>query len=154
MDIQTVFVLLKPDCIVRKLIDSFLTELKKQNLFVRRMHECRLTQGMAQIIYQDCISEYFYPDLENFILSGPCVAIAIQGQDAVNKILALKKDFRKKHSMHWIELSAEDILLWENNIHPNQQILNIKLTAENLLHASDTESESKKIIKLFFGADI
>ena len=150
MSIQKVFILFKPDCLKRGLVELFLTGILSIGLTPENPQQLEVKQEMARSIYQDCLDKHFYPDLENFILSGPCMTLVVTGDDAINKVTELKKRFRKENSTSWIDLTEEDIALWEANKHPRQKELNLKLTAENLVHSTDTEEEAEEVIKYIY----
>lgn len=150
MSIQNVFILLKPDCLKRGLAEAFLSKISSLNLDIRLTKKCDLTKESVRIIYKDCLDRHFYSDLEAFILSGHCIAVIVSGDNAIEKILKLKQRFRKEQSASWVNLTEEDIRLWEDNKHPHQRELNIKLTAENLVHSTNTENEFEEVTKSFF----
>ena len=150
MSIQKVFVLFKPDCLKRGLVKLFLSELLSMGLSAENQQQLEIKQGAARFIYRDCLDKHFYQDLENFILSGPCMTLVVSGDDAINKVTEIKNLFRKENSASWIELTIEEIALWEENKHPRQKELNIKLTAENLVHSTDTEEEAEEVIEYIY----
>ena len=153
MCIQKVFVLFKPDCLKRNLVEEFVSGLSQEELSHQNLQQVNITREIAKVIYRDCLSKHFYGDLENFILSNPCIAMIVLGDDAISKVLKLKKKFRKLHKLSWIDLTEEELLLWENGTHPKQHELNLKLRAENLLHSTDTEHEAEEIISLVYPTD-
>ncbi len=153
MCIQKVFVLFKPDCLKRELVEDFLSGLSQEKLSYKNLQRINITKEIAKVIYRDCLEKHFYKDLEEFILSNPCMAMIVLGDEAINKVLRLKKSFRKKHKLVWLDLTEEEILLWENGKHSKQHELNLKLRAENLLHSTDTESEAEEIISLVYPID-
>ena len=140
MCIQKVFVLFKPDCLKRNLVEDFLSGLEQEGLFYKNLQPTTITREIAKVIYRDCLDNHFYADLEDFILSNQCMTMMVFGDDAISKVLKQKKAFRKKHKLSWVNLTEEDLLLWENGTHPKQHELNLKLRAENLLHSTDTET--------------
>jgi nucleoside diphosphate kinase len=150
MPIQKVFVLLKPDCLMRNLVEDFLSGLSQEGLSYKNLQRVTITREIAKVIYRDCLDKHFYGDLEDFIFSNPCMVMIVSGDDAICKVLKLKKVFRKKHKLSWINLTEEDLSLWENGTHQKQHELNLKLRAENLLHSTDTETEADEIIGLLY----
>lgn len=111
-----------------------------------------LSDRFLEVIYSNLLGKHFYKDLRDFMVSGPSMAVLASGTDAVETMNRLKQKIRKDHSENWIELTNEDVQLWESGIHPRQTVLNIKLVAANLIHVCDSESESIRCAKVILGA--
>lgn len=148
---QRVFILLKPDCLERGLAARLKSDIISVGLLVECCKVIKLNERLLEVVYSELVGKHFYGDLRDFMVSGPSMAILASGPNAVDVMNRLKHKIRKENSAGWIDLSEEDIGLWELGNHPNQTALNIKLVAANLIHVCDSERESLKCAETILG---
>lgn len=79
-------VLLKPDCVERRLMGQIISRFEAKGLNIVAMKMLRVTPELAKQHYAEHISKPFYPSLEEFITSAPIVALAIEGLDVIRLI--------------------------------------------------------------------
>lgn len=79
-------VLLKPDCIERRLIGQIISRFEAKGLNIVAMKLLRVTPELSKQHYAEHVSKPFYPSLEAFITSAPIVAMAIEGLEAIRLI--------------------------------------------------------------------
>jgi nucleoside-diphosphate kinase len=84
--LQRSLVLLKPDCIERRMIGRILTRFEDKGLNIVAMKMLKVTPELAKKHYAEHVSKPFYPSLEAFITSAPIVALAVEGLDVVRLI--------------------------------------------------------------------
>ena len=149
---EKVLVILKPDCLKRKLENQIISSILISGLYAEDAKVLILDGQFLEVMYKGLQLEHFYQDLVNFMRSGPCMAMLVTGTEAVERMNRLKHELRQKHQDFWTDLSEEDLRLWRENRHPNQKVLNLKLVAANLIHVCDSEEESTECAKLLFGA--
>lgn len=89
MAIERSFVMLKPDAVVRRLMGEILGRLEAKGLKVIGMKMLQVTSDLAKQHYAEHVKKPFYPLLEEFITSGPVVALAVEGPGAVAVIRAM-----------------------------------------------------------------
>ncbi len=147
---EKVAVILKPDCLRRNLEKFLIESIISSGLIVENVRIIELNDFLLGIIYEDIIQEHFFGDLVKFMKSGPCMVLLVSGVDAVCSMNQLKHALRRECRESWMNLSDEDIKLWESNRHPNQVALNNKLVAENLIHVFDSEDKSIRFTKIIF----
>jgi len=80
---QRSLVLLKPDCVQRKLMGELIARFEAKGLRITAMKMLRVTPELSKKHYAEHVSKPFYPGLEEFITSAPVVALAIEGLEAV-----------------------------------------------------------------------
>lgn len=80
---QRSLVLLKPDCVQRKLMGELIARFEAKGLQITAMKMLRVTPELSKKHYAEHVSKPFYPGLEEFITSAPVVALAIEGLEAV-----------------------------------------------------------------------
>lgn len=79
-------VLLKPDCVERRLMGQIIVRFEDKGLNIVALKTLRVTPELAKKHYAEHVSKPFYPSLETFITSAPVVAMAIEGLDVVRLI--------------------------------------------------------------------
>jgi nucleoside-diphosphate kinase len=76
--------IVKPDAVETGKTGAILAHLQKAGFTVRAARLVRLTQAEAAAFYEIHRGRPFYPDLVEFMTSGPCLPMALERQDAVN----------------------------------------------------------------------
>lgn len=80
---ERTLILFKPDAVQRRLAGRLLTRLEERGLKIIGMKMLRITKELSARHYAEHISKPFYPLLEEFITSGPVVALVAEGPQAV-----------------------------------------------------------------------
>jgi nucleoside-diphosphate kinase len=76
-------ILFKPDAVERRLCGRLLTRIEDKGLNIVGLKLMRITPALSQQHYAEHVQKPFYPDLEQFITSGPVVALVVEGPGAV-----------------------------------------------------------------------
>jgi len=80
---ETTLILLKPDCVQRGLIGRVITRFEEKGLKVVGLKLMQITPELAAKHYAAHKEKPFYPGLVRFMTSGPVVAMALAGIDAI-----------------------------------------------------------------------
>jgi nucleoside-diphosphate kinase len=80
---ERTLVLLKPDCMQRRLVGSLLQRFEQKGLRLVALKLVQASQQLAALHYAVHKERPFYPSLVKFITSGPTVAVVLEGPDAV-----------------------------------------------------------------------
>jgi len=88
-DLQRTFVMIKPDAFARGLSGEIVGRLEARGFVLRGMRLMRVTEELADRHYEEHIGKPFYPELVEFITSGPVVAMAIEGLGAVATVRSM-----------------------------------------------------------------
>ncbi|MEZ5942691.1 MAG: nucleoside-diphosphate kinase [Planctomycetaceae bacterium] len=83
---QRTFILFKPDAVERRLCGRLLARLEDRGLKIVGMKMLQVTPELAAKHYEEHVSKPFYPLLEEFITSGPVVALVAEGPGAVQVV--------------------------------------------------------------------
>ncbi|MGE5432745.1 MAG: nucleoside-diphosphate kinase [Syntrophomonadaceae bacterium] len=75
--------ILKPDCVRKNLIGEVITKITEAGFKVKAMKMTRLTKESAEGFYEVHKERGFFNDLVEFMISGPCVPIALEKENAV-----------------------------------------------------------------------
>ena len=80
---ERTLILFKPDAVQRRLAGKLLTRLEDRGLKIVGMKMLQVTKELSAKHYAEHVTKSFYPLLEEFITSGPVVAICAEGPQAV-----------------------------------------------------------------------
>lgn len=83
---ETSLVLLKPDCVQRRLIGEIIGRFERKGLNVVGMKMIQVTPELSKQHYAEHVTKGFYQNLEDFITSAPIVAMAVEGLEAIRVI--------------------------------------------------------------------
>jgi len=129
-------VLLKPDCVERRLMGSIISRFENKGLNIVAMKMLRVTPDLAKQHYAEHVEKPFYPSLEEFITSAPIVAMAVEGLDVIRLI--------------------RDMLGATNGLTAAPGTIRGDYSSSrqmNLVHASDSPESAKRELELYFTAD-
>jgi nucleoside-diphosphate kinase len=79
-------ILIKPDGLERGLIGKIISRFEERGFLVRNMKYLRLTEEAAKTFYSSHHEKPFFPELVEFITSGPIVACVLNGSNAVSVV--------------------------------------------------------------------
>ena len=83
---QRTLILLKPDAIQKSLTGTILARFEQKGLKIVGLKMLRMDQKLCDSHYADHVTKGFYKFLSAFMMSGPIVAIAIEGHDAIKVV--------------------------------------------------------------------
>jgi nucleoside-diphosphate kinase len=83
---QRSLVLLKPDCVQRRLVGEMISRFEAKGLRIVAMKLIQITPELSKKHYAEHVAKPFYPGLEAFITSSPVVALAVEGLEAITVI--------------------------------------------------------------------
>ena len=83
---ERTLILLKPDCVQRRLVGRILARFEEKGLNIAAMKLIRVTPELAKKHYAEHVSKPFYPGLEAFITGGPVVAAILEGLEVIRVV--------------------------------------------------------------------
>jgi len=83
---QRTFVLLKPDCVQRRLMGEVISRFEAKGLNFVAMKMLRITPELAKQHYAEHVEKGWYPNLEDFITGGPVMAAVLEGLEAIRVV--------------------------------------------------------------------
>lgn len=126
-------VLLKPDCVERRLMGQVIARFEAKGLNIIAMKMLKVTPELSKQHYAEHVAKPFYKSLEDFITSAPIVAMAIEGLDAIRVI--------------------RDMLGATNGLKAAPGTIRGDLSSSrqmNLVHASDSPESAARELALYF----
>ncbi len=130
---ERTLVLLKPDCVQRRLMGRVLTRFEDKGLNVIAMKMLRVTPDLAKRHYAEHLQKPFYPALEKFITDGPIVAMIVEGLEVIRVVRDLLG------ATSGLKAAAGTI---RGDFSSSRQM--------NLVHASDGPEAAAREIELYF----
>jgi len=79
-------ILFKPDAVQRRLCGALLSRLETKGLKLVGLKMLQVTKELSAKHYAEHVTKPFYPLLEQFITSGPVVAVVVEGPNAVTVV--------------------------------------------------------------------
>jgi nucleoside-diphosphate kinase len=83
---ERTLILLKPDCVQRRLMGRVLSRFEDKGLNIIAMKMMRVTPDLAKKHYAEHVKKDWYPALEGFITGGPIVAAVVEGLEAIRVV--------------------------------------------------------------------
>src|SRR5947208_1732674 len=83
---ERTFILLKPDCVERRLAGRILARFEDKGLNVVALKMLRITPELSKQHYAEHVSKPFYPALEKFITGGPVIAAVVEGLEVIRVV--------------------------------------------------------------------
>lgn len=130
---ERTLILLKPDCVERRLVGRILSRFEDKGLNLAAMKLIRITPDLAKRHYAEHVSKPFYPALEAFITGGPVVAAIVEGLEAIRVVREMLG------ATSGLKASPGTI---RGDFSSSRQM--------NLVHASDGPEAATREIELYF----
>ncbi len=80
---ERTLILLKPDAVERRLCGRIISRIEDRGFKFAGMKLLKVTPELSRQHYAEHVSKPFYPQLEQFITSGPIIALCVEGPEAV-----------------------------------------------------------------------
>ena len=129
-------VLLKPDCVQRRLVGTIISRFEEKAINIIAMKLIQVTPELSKQHYAEHVEKPFYPGLEEFITGAPVVAMVVEGLEVIRVV--------------------RDMLGATNGLKAASGTIRGDFSSSrqmNLVHASDGSEASAREISLYFGDD-
>ncbi|MFK7765995.1 MAG: nucleoside-diphosphate kinase [Mariniblastus sp.] len=126
-------VLLKPDCVQRRLVGTIISRFEEKAINVIAMKLIQVTPELSKQHYAEHVEKPFYPGLEEFITGAPVVAMVLEGLEVIRVV--------------------RDMLGATNGLKAAPGTIRGDYSSSrqmNLVHASDGPEASAREIALYF----
>jgi nucleoside-diphosphate kinase len=84
MAIEATLILCKPDAVSRGLVGEIVSRIERRGYIVTAMRMMQLDGDRARAHYAEHDGKPFFADLVTFITSAPLVALAVEGEHAID----------------------------------------------------------------------
>ena len=133
---QKTLVLLKPDAVQRGLVGELVSRLERKGLKLVGMKLVRMNDALARQHYAEHVDKPFFKGLAEFITSGPLVAMAIEGEDAICMVRTLMGETNPANAAPGTVRGDYAVSI-----------------GLNLVHGSDSLESAQRELALFFKED-
>src|SRR3954466_16162153 len=130
---ERTLVLLKPDCVQRRLMGRVISRLEEKGLNIIAMKMMSVTPELAKKHYAEHVKKDWYPVLEEFITGGPIVAAIVEGLEVIRVVREMLG------ATSGLKAAAGTI---RGDFSSSRQM--------NLVHASDGPDAAQREIGLYF----
>ncbi len=127
-------ILVKPDAFARGLTGEIVSRFERKGLRIAAMRLLTVDQELAERHYAEHEGKPFFKELVEFITSGPIVAFALEGDDAVT---AARQVIGATNPLE----AAPGSIRGDFAVQVGQ----------NLVHGSDSAESAEREVQLFFG---
>lgn len=134
--VEQTLVLVKPDGVRRGLVGEVIRRFERRGLRLRGLKMLQFDKALARRHYSEHVEKSFYPALEEFITSGPVVAMVLEGPDAIALVRAMMGATRA------VEAAPGTV---RGDF--------ATTTTENIVHGSDSPARAALERSLFFRDD-
>jgi len=131
---ENTFIMVKPDGVSRGLVGEIISRLEDKTLNLERIRMLTIDEELARRHYAEHVEKSFFPELLEFITSGPVVAMEWSGDDAISVCRAV--------------MGATD----PKDAAPGtiRGVYGLAVT-QNLVHGSDGPESAARELEIFFG---
>ncbi|MFC2077735.1 nucleoside-diphosphate kinase [Candidatus Bipolaricaulota bacterium] len=136
MATERTLVLCKPDAVQRSLVGAIIARFERKGLKLVGLKMLQIDENLANRHYAEHLEKSFYPDLRAFITSSPVIAMAIEGENAVDVVRGLIGATNP-------QVAASGTIRGD---------FGLDLTM-NLVHGSDSLVSAERELALFFTRD-
>jgi nucleoside-diphosphate kinase len=84
MAIEHTFIMVKPDGVARGLVGEIISRFEQKSLTLERIRKLTIDAELARRHYAEHVEKPFFPELLEFITSGPVVAMEWSGESAIS----------------------------------------------------------------------
>ena len=130
---ERTYVMLKPDAVKRKLMGEIISRIERKNFKITNLKMMTLNEDIIKEHYAHIADKPFFPEILEYMTSGPVVAMIVEGDDVVQGMRNIMG------ATKWLEAAAGTI----RGDYANS-------TGENLIHGSDSVENAEIEIKRFF----
>jgi nucleoside-diphosphate kinase len=133
MAMETTLVLVKPDGVSRGLCGEIVARFERRGYTLRGARLLKIGRALANEHYAEHKAKPFFGELVSFITSGPVLALAVSGEDAIAGVRTLMGATHPKDAAPGTIRGDYATLL-----------------GENVVHGSDSKASARRELKLFF----
>ncbi|KAH0488825.1 MAG: hypothetical protein KVP17_004727 [Porospora cf. gigantea B] len=136
MSMEQTFLMVKPDGVQRSLVGTIISKFEKKGFKLVAMRMLVPTQELLERHYEEHLGKPFLPVLVQWMISGPVVAMAWEGKDAVMQARKIIGATRPREAEGWTIRGEYGVDM-----------------RYNLVHGSDSVDSAKRELSIWFQPD-
>ena len=134
MTAESTFVMVKPDGVARGLVGEIISRFEGKGLTLEKIRRLTIEEDLARLHYAEHVEKPFFPELLEFVTSGPVVAMEWSGEGAI----AVCRDLMGVTDP---KKAAPGTIRGDYGL----------AVTENLVHGSDGPDSASRELGIFFG---
>lgn len=134
MAMERTYIMLKPDCVRRGLMGEVIGRIERKGFVITRAEMMQLDEAILREHYAHLLDKPFFPELVEYMTSGPVLAMVVEGENAIRGMRILMG------ATKYEEAAAGTI---RGDLATS--------TTENIIHGSDSPENAEIEIARFFG---
>ena len=142
-DIEKTFVMIKPDGVQRAIIGELISRFEKVGLKIIGMKFLHVDRDFSKKHYSEHVEKDFYKGLEDFLVSGPVIALVLEGVKAISQVRKMVGSTEPNTASPGTIRGDYAHMTYNRADNKGGQM-------PNLIHASDSRESSNKEINLWF----
>lgn len=131
---ERTYIMLKPDALKRGVAGEIISRIERKGYKIAEAKTIMLTEEVLKEHYAHIADKPFFPEVVEYMVSGPVLAMIVEGPDVVQGMRILMG------ATKWEEAAP-------GTIRGDYAFC----TSENLIHGSDSVENAEIEIKRFFG---
>ncbi len=131
------YVMIKPDGVQRGLVGEIITRFEQKGFQLKAMKLYQTPEEVAKEHYKDLASKPFFPDLVDYIVSGPVVSMVWEGEEGIVK------------SIRKLVGATNPLESEPGTIRGDYAVC----VGRNVIHASDSPENGERETALWFGGE-
>jgi nucleoside-diphosphate kinase len=134
MAVESTFIMVKPDGVARGLVGEVISRFERKGLTLEQVRMLEIDEGLARRHYEEHVEKPFFPELLEFITSGPVVAMEWSGESAISVCRGVMGATDPKQA-------APGTIRGDLGL----------LVTHNIVHGSDGPESAIRELEIFFG---
>jgi nucleoside-diphosphate kinase len=134
MAVENTFIMVKPDGVARGLVGEVISRFERKGLVLENIRSLTITEELARTHYAEHVEKPFFPELLEFITSGPVVAMEWSGDNAISVCRGLMG-------------ATNPVDALPGTIRGDLGLI----VTENIVHGSDGPESAARELEIFFG---
>lgn len=134
---EKTFFIIKPDGVRRSLIGLVIDRVERRGFSFEKLKMCDVTKEKLDQHYADLVDKPFYPEMVEYMTSGPVVIGVIKGTDVI-------------HSWRKMMGATDPSDALPGTIRGDFAHATDKGALENIVHGSDSQASAEREIALWF----
>ena len=134
MATERTFIMVKPDGVARGLVGDVISRFERKGLTLEQIRMLESDEELARRHYEEHLEKPFFPELLEFITSGPVVAMEWSGESAITVSRGVMGATDPKQA-------APGTIRGDLGL----------LVTHNIVHGSDGPESAARELEIFFG---
>lgn len=89
MAVEKTYIMIKPDGVRDRKVGEIIARIERTGLVIEKLEMATLDADIVKVHYAHLADKPFFPNLVNFMTSGPVVKMVVSGLDAIQKMRTL-----------------------------------------------------------------